>query len=47
MTNFEVGEGEEASKLYPEMNYTRTDGYLKIYLSTFMINFILLYAWQD
>ena len=32
MTNFEVREDEEASKLYPEVNYTRMDDYLKIYL---------------
>ena len=33
LTNFEIGEeGEEASELYPEVNYTRMDEYLKIYL---------------
>ncbi|KAF7809436.1 isoflavone reductase-like protein [Senna tora] len=33
LTNFEIGEdGEEASQLYPEVNYTRMDEYLKIYL---------------
>ncbi|XP_077234855.1 bifunctional pinoresinol-lariciresinol reductase 2-like [Tasmannia lanceolata] len=33
LTNFEIGdEGEEASKLYPEVNYTRMDEYLKRYL---------------
>lgn len=33
LTNFEIGEdGEEASKLYPEVNYTRMDEYLKIYV---------------
>ncbi|KAG6571626.1 hypothetical protein SDJN03_28354, partial [Cucurbita argyrosperma subsp. sororia] len=33
LTNFEIGEGEEeASKLYPEVNYTRMDDYLKIFL---------------
>ncbi|XP_061347378.1 isoflavone reductase homolog [Gastrolobium bilobum] len=33
LTNFEIGEeGEEASKLYPEVNYTRMDDYLKIYV---------------
>ncbi|XVE65381.1 hypothetical protein DITRI_Ditri07aG0176100 [Diplodiscus trichospermus] len=32
LTNFEIGEqGEEASKLYPEVEYTRMDEYLKIY----------------
>ncbi|GMN40794.1 hypothetical protein TIFTF001_010011 [Ficus carica] len=32
LSNFEIGEeGEEASKLYPEVNYTRMDDYLKIY----------------
>ncbi|CAK9323660.1 unnamed protein product [Citrullus colocynthis] len=32
-TNFEIGEGEEeASKLFPEVNYTRMDDYLKIFL---------------
>ncbi|KAL1354072.1 hypothetical protein AAHE18_05G016100 [Arachis hypogaea] len=33
LTNFEIGDkGEEASELYPEVNYTRMDEYLKIYL---------------
>ena len=32
LTNFEVGEDEEASKLYPEVEYTRMDDYLKIYV---------------
>ncbi|XP_062110556.1 isoflavone reductase homolog [Humulus lupulus] len=33
LTNFEIGEeGEEASKLYPEVKYTRMDEYLKMYL---------------
>lgn len=33
LTNFEIGEeGEEASKLYPEVNYNRMDEYLKRYL---------------
>ncbi|KAI6706788.1 hypothetical protein NL676_009750 [Syzygium grande] len=32
LTNFEIGEdGEEASQLYPEVQYTRMDEYLKIY----------------
>ncbi|KAK6263398.1 hypothetical protein QUC31_009214 [Theobroma cacao] len=32
LTNFEIGEGgEEASRLYPEVEYTRMDDYLKIY----------------
>ncbi|ONI05753.1 hypothetical protein PRUPE_5G022800 [Prunus persica] len=32
LTNFEIGnEGEEASKLYPEVKYTRMNEYLKIY----------------
>ncbi|KAL2333952.1 hypothetical protein Fmac_015165 [Flemingia macrophylla] len=32
LTNFEIGEdGVEASKLYPEVNYTRMHEYLKIY----------------
>ncbi|XP_042510964.1 isoflavone reductase homolog [Macadamia integrifolia] len=33
LANFEIGEGEEeASKLYPEINYTRVDEYLKRFL---------------
>ncbi|KAK6158338.1 hypothetical protein DH2020_005652 [Rehmannia glutinosa] len=33
LTNFEIGEdGEEASKLYPEVEYTRMHDYLKRYL---------------
>ncbi|KAJ0053079.1 hypothetical protein Pint_03559 [Pistacia integerrima] len=33
LTNFEIGEGqEEASELYPEVNYTRMDDYLKRFL---------------
>ncbi|XVF52261.1 hypothetical protein PTKIN_Ptkin05aG0004900 [Pterospermum kingtungense] len=33
LTNFEIEEqGEEASKLYPEVEYTRMDDYLKIYM---------------
>lgn len=33
LTNFEIGEwGEEASKLYPEVQYTRMTDYLKRYL---------------
>ena len=33
LTNFEIGEeGEEASKLYPEVKYTRMNEYLKIYV---------------
>ncbi|XP_028755760.1 isoflavone reductase homolog isoform X1 [Neltuma alba] len=33
LTDFEIGEeGEEASKLYPEVNYTRMDEYLRIYV---------------
>ncbi|XP_010255701.1 PREDICTED: bifunctional pinoresinol-lariciresinol reductase-like [Nelumbo nucifera] len=33
LTNFEIGpEGEEASKLYPEVRYTRVDEYLRRYL---------------
>ncbi|KAI4370781.1 hypothetical protein MLD38_019091 [Melastoma candidum] len=33
LTNFEIGEGgEEASKLYPEVRYTRVDQYLRQYL---------------
>ncbi|XP_038887505.1 isoflavone reductase homolog [Benincasa hispida] len=33
LTNFEIGEGEEeASKLFPEVNYTRMDDYLKIFI---------------
>ncbi|KAL6180937.1 hypothetical protein ACLB2K_047595 [Fragaria x ananassa] len=32
LTNFKIGEeGEEASKLYPEVKYTRMDEYLKVY----------------
>ncbi|CAL0311768.1 unnamed protein product [Lupinus luteus] len=33
LTNFEIGQnGEEASELYPEVNYTRMDQYLKVYV---------------
>ncbi|XP_028759458.1 isoflavone reductase homolog [Neltuma alba] len=33
LTDFEIGEeGEEASNLYPEVNYTRMDDYLRIYV---------------
>ncbi|TYH59007.1 hypothetical protein ES332_D08G194400v1 [Gossypium tomentosum] len=33
LTNFEIGEGsEEASKLYPQVEYTRMDDYMKIYV---------------
>ncbi|ONK55576.1 uncharacterized protein A4U43_UnF1410 [Asparagus officinalis] len=33
LTNFEIGEeGEEASRLYPEVNYVRVKDYLKRYL---------------
>ncbi|CAK9137825.1 unnamed protein product [Ilex paraguariensis] len=33
LTNFEIGEeGEEASELYPEVNYIRMDAYLERYL---------------
>lgn len=33
LTNFEIGErGEEASQLYPEVDYTRMDNYLKRFL---------------
>ncbi|XP_010255703.1 PREDICTED: isoflavone reductase homolog [Nelumbo nucifera] len=32
LTNFDIGEEEEASKLYPEVNYTRMDEYLKRYV---------------
>lgn len=33
LTNFEIGEdGEEASKLYPEVKYKRVEDYLKRYL---------------
>ncbi|KAJ4951115.1 hypothetical protein NE237_027947 [Protea cynaroides] len=33
LTNFEIGKGEEeASNLYPEVNYTRVDEYLKRFL---------------
>ncbi|KAK3014026.1 hypothetical protein RJ639_008659 [Escallonia herrerae] len=33
LTNFEIGEeGEEAFDLYPEVQYTRMDAYLKRYL---------------
>ncbi|GKV10599.1 hypothetical protein SLEP1_g21943 [Rubroshorea leprosula] len=32
LTNFEIGEGaEEASKLYPEVQYTRMEDFLKLY----------------
>ncbi|PQM37310.1 isoflavone reductase homolog [Prunus yedoensis var. nudiflora] len=34
LTNFEIREeGEEASKLYPEVKYTRMDEYFKLYTS--------------
>ncbi|KAL8141720.1 hypothetical protein V2J09_014752 [Rumex salicifolius] len=32
LSNFEVGEDEEASKLYPEVKYKRMDDYLKLYI---------------
>ncbi|CDP21344.1 unnamed protein product, partial [Coffea canephora] len=33
LTNFEIGdEGEEASKLYPEVKYTKIEDYLKQYV---------------
>ncbi|KAK9148178.1 hypothetical protein Scep_006935 [Stephania cephalantha] len=32
LTNYEIGEGEEGSKLYPDVKYTRVDEYLKRYL---------------
>ncbi|KAL8150513.1 hypothetical protein V2J09_020321 [Rumex salicifolius] len=32
LTNFELGEEEEASKLYPDVEYVRMDEYLKLYL---------------
>lgn len=32
LTNFEVQEDEEASRLYPEVEYTRMNDYLKRYL---------------
>lgn len=33
LSNFEIGEeGEEASELYPEVQYTRMDAYLKRYI---------------
>ena len=33
LTNFEIGEqGEEASKLYPEVEYSRMDEFLRIYI---------------
>ncbi|CAL5188409.1 unnamed protein product [Lathyrus oleraceus] len=32
LANFEVGDEEEASKLYPEVQYTRMDEYLKLYV---------------
>nr|ABV02071.1 Isoflavone reductase [Fagopyrum cymosum] len=32
LTNFKVAEDEEASKLYPEVNYKRMDEFLKIYI---------------
>ncbi|KAL6128064.1 hypothetical protein ACLB2K_071422 [Fragaria x ananassa] len=33
LTNFEIGEeGEEASNLYPEVNCTRMDEFLKLYI---------------
>jgi hypothetical protein len=33
LTNFEIGEdGAEATLLYPEVQYTRMDEYMKIYL---------------
>ncbi|KAF8028250.1 hypothetical protein BT93_E0992 [Corymbia citriodora subsp. variegata] len=36
LTNFEIGEdAEEASQLYPEVQYTRMDEYLKIYARSY------------
>ncbi|KAK1285605.1 hypothetical protein QJS10_CPB20g01151 [Acorus calamus] len=32
LTNFDIGGGEEASELYPEINYVRIEEYLKRYL---------------
>lgn len=32
LTNFEIGEGGEATKLYPEVNYKRMDEYMKLYV---------------
>ncbi|XP_010540735.1 PREDICTED: pinoresinol reductase 1-like [Tarenaya hassleriana] len=32
LTDYEVGEDEEASKLYPQVKYTRMDHYLRIFL---------------
>ncbi|KAE8672214.1 Bifunctional pinoresinol-lariciresinol reductase [Hibiscus syriacus] len=32
LTNFEIGGGEEASQLYPQVEYTRMEDYLKIYV---------------
>ncbi|VVB01280.1 unnamed protein product [Arabis nemorensis] len=32
LTNHEVGDDKEASKLYPDVNYTRIDEYLKMFL---------------
>lgn len=32
LTNFEVGDDQEATKLYPEVDYTRMDDYLRRYL---------------
>ena len=33
LTNFEIGsEGEEASQLYPHVNYTAVEDYLKRYV---------------
>jgi len=31
LANFEIDDGEEASKLYPEVQYTHMDEYLKLY----------------
>lgn len=32
LTDHEVGDDEEASKLYPDVEYTRMDEYLKVFL---------------
>ena len=47
LTNFEIG-GQEASKLYPEVNYARMDDYLKKFMSTskkrLIMNLIAMHA---
>lgn len=47
LTNFELNEEdeEEASKLYPDVQYTRMDAYLKRYLWSLSPSYIYLSTW--